>query len=70
MPTFDWEDDGLDADGYPIPRDTRLRYRHGSEEEAGDWQPKTLYEVATKIVRKVHLFSVDLSRDRGDKGGQ
>jgi hypothetical protein len=67
MPEDDWEDDGLDADGYPIPRDTRLRYRRGCEEDAGDWRPTRLSEIASKILRKIHLFSVDLSRDKRDK---
>lgn len=65
MTKFDWEDDGLDADGYPInPGPRGLRYIRGSEADAGDFKPQRLGETVSKIIRKVHLFSVDLSQDR------
>jgi hypothetical protein len=64
MPSYDWDDDSLDADGYPTLPATGLRYRRGSEAEAGGFKPIALGDAASKIVRKMHLFSVDLSRDR------
>jgi very-short-patch-repair endonuclease len=55
MPQFDWEDDGLDVDGYPIPR-PGLRYRHGSEAEAGDWQPQKLAELAPDAIDRIRYL--------------
>lgn len=52
-------DDGLDDDGYPLRDEPRLMYRHGSEEECGDWQPQALAQVtATAIDRASHTVSL------------
>lgn len=52
-------DDGLDADGYPLPPEGRLQYCHGSEEHAGDWQPISLFD-ATMAVLSRRTQTVDL----------
>lgn len=57
-------DDGLDADGYPIEVDGPAAYVRGSEAEAGDFKPELIADAAARVVRNVHLFSVDLSRDK------
>jgi hypothetical protein len=45
-------DDGLDDDGYPIEVTPQLRYRHGSEAEAGDWQPTQLAATTSGILER------------------
>lgn len=45
-------DDGLDDDGYPIEEKPRLRYRHGCEEDAGDWQPQKLVDISSNMLQR------------------
>lgn len=47
--------DGLDADGYPLKVDTRLRYRHGCEEDAGDRQPLHIGDVFAQFAQQCEI---------------
>jgi very-short-patch-repair endonuclease len=49
-------------DGYWYPPDysADLRYRHGSEEEAGDWQPKSIADAAQIALHRItYAFDVE-----------
>lgn len=47
--------DGLDADGYPIVHEPRLRYRHGSEAESiGAEQPKRIGGLFLGVAERAY----------------
>lgn len=47
--------DGLDADGYPIIHEPRLRYRHGSEEDAvGAEPPKQVGSLFLGVAERAY----------------
>jgi very-short-patch-repair endonuclease len=60
----DQYDDGLDADGFPIKQESRTLYQRGSEEAAGDWQPRNLSDgFATAVERIGHLAALSPACD-------
>jgi very-short-patch-repair endonuclease len=56
-------DDGLDADGFPVPKTPwRKPYIRGSESEAGDWVPTPLGHAVVDAIERISHF-VQLSGD-------
>lgn len=49
-------DDGLDDDGYPLKETPRLRYRHGSEEEAGGFKPVQLIHATVTAIDRIRTI--------------
>lgn len=63
-PRYPHYNDGLDEDGYPIKEVPRLRYRHGSEEEAGDWHPVPLFVLYSEALTRVsHIMELSPNCD-------
>lgn len=58
-PSYPRYADGLDEDGYPIKHEPRLRYRHGCEEDAGDWRPISIFEATVALLdRRVQTLTI------------
>lgn len=53
MPAYN---DGLDDDGYPIEEGAALRYRHGSEEGAGDFKPVQLVHATATAIDRIRAM--------------
>jgi very-short-patch-repair endonuclease len=50
-------DDGLDADGYPLPAEPwRKPYIHGDESEAGDFKPVSIGEISIGLMERLQHF--------------
>ena len=49
-------DDGLDDDGYPVEQGAALRYRHGSEENIGDFKPVQLVHVTVTAIDRIRAM--------------
>lgn len=45
-------DDGLDADGYPLPFDGPVPFKHGCEEAAGDFKPIKLVDATQRALSR------------------
>lgn len=49
-------DDGLDADGYPIDASPAWRFIHGSETDAGDFNPVSIGDATKSVIDRVRLI--------------
>lgn len=50
-------DDGLDADGYPLPPNPwRKPFIYGDDSDAGDFKPVTLFEVTLAAIDRIRFF--------------
>lgn len=49
--------DGLDADGYPLPAEPwRKPFIHGDESEAGDFEWLKLFDVTVSAIDRINFF--------------
>lgn len=48
-----WDDDGLDADGFPLAVHPAWRFVHGCEKDAGDFQPVSFSQAAGTALERI-----------------